>query len=205
MIILPFVLSAVAGYLIGSMAFSVWIARARGVNIFDVGSGNPGATNVLRSLGRGPGYLCFLLDALKGALAVACGFYFGQLGNGYGEAVAITALLFAILGHSFSVFIGFRGGKGVATTVGGLCALLPMVFLIAAVVWLAVFFLSRYVSLASLALGVSLPIAALLTGQSGLAVGLCLVLAVLITVRHRSNIRRLMAGTENRMERKRNH
>ena len=114
------------------------------------------------------------------------------------EGMGIVALLGAIIGHSFSVFLRFRGGKGVATTVGGLLALMPWVMLIGAVLWLIVFFSFRYVSLASLVLGVSLPVSAALLGMDRLSIGFCAALAILILVRHISNIRRLLAGTENR-------
>jgi len=125
------------------------------------------------------------------------------IGGGWGEGrelCGILGLAGAILGHSFSFFLGFRGGKGVATTVGGLLVLLPLVMLIGLVVWLAVFYTTRYVSLASLLLGVSLPISALfLASRVGLV--LCLILALLILVRHRTNIQRLLAGTESRASR----
>lgn len=192
--------SALLGYGVGSISFAVLIARSRGIDIFKVGSGNPGATNVLRSLGKGAGYTCFVLDALKGVVAVL-------LGHGMaivlrvpeqGAWFATVGLLAAILGHSFSAFLRFRGGKGVATTVGGLLALMPVVMLVGAGCWLAVFFTTRYVSLASIVLGVSLPVSAWISGGSRLQVLLCGFLAILILVRHRANIRRLMAGTENR-------
>ncbi len=190
--------SLAAGYLVGSISFAVLMAKAKGVDIFAVGSGNPGATNVMRTLGKPYGYTCFLLDALKGVAAVliANGLAL-QLGGG-AQLAGIIALLGAILGHSFSVFLRFRGGKGVATTVGGLFALMPPVILVGAAIWLVVFFIWRYVSLASLALGVSLPLSAWIFYDDPRAVGFCVFLMVLIIVRHRSNIQRLLAGTENR-------
>lgn len=191
-------LAAIAGYLLGSISFAVLIARSRGVDIFKVGSGNPGATNVLRALGKKWGYLCFLLDAFKGVAAVLIGFGLATRFGGHPEYLAVVVLLFAILGHSFSLFLRFRGGKGVATTIGGLLALMPMVFLIGAILWLVVFYSTRYVSLASLVLGASLPISAWFTNASTLGLILCLALAILIAVRHRSNIQRLLNGTENR-------
>jgi glycerol-3-phosphate acyltransferase PlsY len=192
-------IALVSGYLLGSVPFAVLIARLNGIDIFRVGSGNPGATNVMRALGRGWGYGCFALDAFKGMAAVLAGRGLAAYaGLGDGELCAIAGLLGAILGHSYSLFLRYRGGKGVATTVGGMFALLPAVMLLAALVWLVVFYAWRYVSLASLALGVSLPVAALAFGASRTAVLLCLFLAVLITVRHRANIRRLLAGSENR-------
>lgn len=185
------------GYLLGSISFAVLIARSAGVDIFRVGSGNPGATNVLRVLGKPRGYACFLLDALKGAVAVLAGI--GLSGGAAGpETLGVLALMGAILGHSFPVFLRFRGGKGVATTIGGLLVLVPWVLLIGLAVWLVVFYSSKYVSLASLCLGVSLPVSSFLLGNSVLMNGVTLLLALLIGVRHRSNIQRLLAGTENR-------
>lgn len=190
--------SLVAGYLIGSISFAVLLARMRGVDIFTIGSGNPGATNVMRACGKPFGYACFLLDAFKGiaAVLVAAGLA-GESGEGASLA-GIVALLGAILGHSYSVFLGFRGGKGVATTVGGLLALLPWVMVTGAVVWLVVFFLSRYVSLASIALGLSLPVSSFFLYPDPRVLIFCSFLCVLIILRHRSNIQRLLAGTENR-------
>lgn len=193
--------SLAAGYFVGSISFAVLIAKAKGVDIFAVGSGNPGATNIMRTLGKPFGYSCFILDALKGVVAVLIGY--GLATQFGGEFLAgVVALLGAILGHSFSIFLQFRGGKGVATTVGGLFTLLPLVMLVGAVIWLIVFFISKYVSLASLALGVSLPVSAWFIYEDPRAFGFCLFLAVLIVIRHRSNIQRLLAGTENRAGRK---
>ncbi|MFW6352778.1 MAG: glycerol-3-phosphate 1-O-acyltransferase PlsY [Verrucomicrobiota bacterium] len=197
--------SLVAGNLLGSISFAVLIARARGVDIFKLGSGNPGATNILRNLGKKAGYTCFLLDAFKGIAAALLGLALARLASeATGEAVnaelcAILGLAAAIVGHSFSLFLGFRGGKGVATTVGGLLVILPWVMLIGIALWLVVFFATRYVSLASLTLGLSLPVAAFfLPSVSPLGLGLCIVLALLIVVRHRANIQRLWKGTEHR-------
>ncbi len=191
-------LAGAAGYLIGSVSFAVLLAKARGVDIFAVGSGNPGATNVLRVLGRPYGYACFTLDALKGAGAVLLGKGMALQGGLDPQGAGLVALLGAILGHSFSVFLKFRGGKGVATTVGGLFALLPPVMLVGALLWLVVFFLSRYVSLASIVLAVSLPVSALLLRLDTYLVLFCALLAAIIIVRHRANIRRLLDGTEPR-------
>jgi acyl phosphate:glycerol-3-phosphate acyltransferase len=194
--------SLAAGYLIGAIPFAVLIARSRGVDIFKVGSGNPGATNVLRTLGKPAGYICFVLDAFKGTAAVLIGWGMASMWGSNGEWLAIAALVGAIAGHSFSIFLRFRGGKGVATTVGGLLALLPAVILVGVVLWLIVFYASRFVSLASIVLGLSLPFSALFFGESRLAIGLCLVLTLLILIRHRTNIDRLLKGTENRIPRR---
>lgn len=190
--------SLLVGYLLGSIPFAVFIARGHGVDIFTLGSGNPGATNVLRNLGKKAGYTCFLLDAGKGIAAAGLGFLFARFSSGANaELLAILGLIGAILGHSFSLFLKFRGGKGVATTVGGLFVIMPIVLLIGVGLWILLFYSTRYVSLASLGLGLSLPISAFFF-ESQLALILCLALCVLLFVRHRANIQRLLNGTENR-------
>jgi acyl phosphate:glycerol-3-phosphate acyltransferase len=191
------------GYLTGAIPFAVLIARSQGVDIFKAGSGNPGATNVLRVLGKRAGYTCFLLDAGKGIAAVLMARGLGgYLDGDYDSLLKIVALMGAILGHSFSVFLRFRGGKGVATTIGGIFAIMPPVMLVGLVLWLIVFYISGYVSLASIVLGVSLPFAAIFSGRTWLEVLFSLLIAVVIVVRHRSNIQRLIAGTENRAKHK---
>ena len=190
-----------AGYLLGSVPFAVIIGRVKGVDILKAGSGNPGATNVKRAVGKGAGNLCFVLDALKGTLTAG----WPQVvlaGVSNPLILGIIGLLAAIMGHSFSLFLNFRGGKGVAVTMGGLLVLMPWVLLIGLLVWLAVFFASRYVSLASMALGLSLPLSGWALHQPMEGILLSILLAALIIIRHRSNIGRLLAGTENRSERK---
>lgn len=193
---LPFVV----GYLLGSMLFAVPVAKRWGVDIFKVGSGNPGATNVKRSVGKLPGNIVFACDALKGFFASLWPLFVFE-----GEAAVYAQLAGfagALLGHSFSCFYRFKGGKAVSTTIGGLLAIMPLAILPALLVWLAVFYVSRYVSLASLALGLSLPLAAWLLGEGPAKIGLGAVVCVLLFVRHRSNIVRLCNGTESRFERK---
>ena len=187
------------GYFVGSISFAVLISKTRGVDIFTVGSGNPGATNVLRVLGGISGFGCFLLDAAKGVAAVLIGVGIAHQSGLNPQAMGIAGLLGAIFGHSFSIFLKFRGGKGVATTVGGLFALIWQVMLVGVILWIISFLISRYVSLSSIVLGISLPLSALFFKVDRLSLGLCLVIAALIIVRHRSNIQRLLAGTENRV------
>lgn len=193
-------LTAGIGYLIGAIPFAVIIARFKGANIFDLGSGNPGATNVLRNLGKPAGYTCFLLDALKGFVAASwpC-FVFPE----QAALFSVVGLLAAILGHSFSVFIGFRGGKGVATTIGGLLAVNWLMILIAVGVWLVVFYIWKYVSLASICMALSLPLSSFLLQDRPLPEKvLVAALAILIVVRHKSNIIRILQGTEHRFLKK---
>lgn len=189
-------LSCGAGYLLGSLSSATLIARRHGVDIFKEGSRNPGATNVKRVLGKAAGNTVFVLDFLKGSAAVAIPLLAAS--PEYREILGILALLAAILGHSFSIFMRFRGGKGVAVTMGGLIVLSPVVVLIGIAVWLIAFFSLRYVSLASILFGLSLPISSYFRGESNWVFGFCVLIAALIVVRHKSNIVRLKKGTENR-------
>ncbi len=217
-------IAAVVGYLLGALPWGYLVARAHGVNIFAVGSCNPGATNVRRTLGKGPGNLVFALDVLKGAVAVgwirALDLWArSALGNAEGEwtmavagvpvfssstvlAGSLAGLVGALLGHSFSCFTGFRGGKGVATASGGLLVLMPLATLIAAVAWIVTFFASRYVSLASIVAALVLPLVAWMLGRPSAVVILAALIGVFVVVRHRANIARLVAGTENKFVKK---
>jgi glycerol-3-phosphate acyltransferase PlsY len=197
-----FIVTALFGYLLGSIPFAVIIAKRHGVDILKVGSGNPGATNVKRSVGKGPGNLCFALDAVKGLLAALLPMLYFGIGGEWGAEMGVVGLVGALLGHSFSVWIRFKGGKGVATSVGGLLALCPHVIITSLLLWLAVFYWKRYVSLASLVLATSLPIASWLYGTPAIIFWISLALCILLFVRHRENIVRLYHGTENKFEKK---
>jgi glycerol-3-phosphate acyltransferase PlsY len=208
---------ALLGYLIGSVNFAVLVAKKHGVDILKEGSGNPGATNVKRVLGKGPGNLVFALDALKGFVGAGLPTLVGYVIASQGIALVIPGDAFVhgvagfvgtLLGHCFSCFLGFKGGKGVASTIGGLLVLLPVPILIGAAIWGLVFLLSRYVSLASIALGVSLPLSCwLLPLFTPLKFGqpqfwFAAAIAAFNVWTHRSNIGRLLAGTENRFVKK---
>ncbi|MFT3869983.1 MAG: glycerol-3-phosphate 1-O-acyltransferase PlsY [Nibricoccus sp.] len=221
---LPLLIAAVVGYILGALPFGYVVARAKGINIFEHGSKNPGATNVKRVLGEkfGPagkrlGNLVFFLDALKGAVATGWPlvwlWYVRTVIHESGNAVvavsesryfilAVTDLVAALLGHSFSCFTKFKGGKGVATAAGGFMVLMPFAMLISFGVWIATFYASRYVSLASILAAVALPIAAFFLHQPPLLLGLAVVIAAFVVIRHKANIQRLMNGTENRFVKK---
>ena len=194
--LLPFVIVAVAGYLLGSLPFGWIVARARGVNIFEVGSRNPGATNVRRTLGAGAGNLVFVLDLLKGS--IASGWPLLAMPPGNREACCVAGLVAAMIGHSFSCFTGFKGGKGVATGAGGFLVLMPQVTLIAAAVWALLFFSIRYVSLASIAAALTIPVGAYFFNEPLVLIAAAAAAAIFVIVRHRANISRLIRGTENR-------
>jgi glycerol-3-phosphate acyltransferase PlsY len=182
------------------------VARSRGVNIFEVGSRSPGATNVGRVLGKWPRNIVFALDALKGAAAAGWPLLvvWGAAGAfNVPSLLGFVGLGFAIVGHSFSCFTRFRGGKGVSTAAGGLMLLMPQVALVSAAVWLCVFFATRYVSLASILAALSLPVTAVLSGAGKLSVGVTSVIALFVVAMHRTNVARLLGGTERRFERKR--
>ena len=187
-------LITIIGYFLGAISFAVIIARSKGVDIFKEGSGNPGATNVKRILGKKWGYTVFALDALKGFTAARLPLMFYD-----DDRLAVIGLIAAILGHSFSVFLKFRGGKGVATTIGGLLALMCPVVLIGLFVWLIIFYTKKIVALASIFFAVSLPLSAyFIYGTEEPRFYLSAVLALFIVARHRSNIIRIFSGNENK-------
>jgi len=195
----------IIGYLIGSIPWAVIIAKRAGVDIFSVGSGNPGATNVLRTLGKPMGYSVFVLDFLKGVLAV-CWFQFPLFSFSGDLTLGLWGLPAAVVGHTYPIFTGFRGGKGVATAMGGLLAVMPACLLVGLFVWLLTFYLTKYVAVASIAFGLSLPVCSLVFSASDQGVVgqtmLAFVVMGWIVWRHRSNLARLRAGTENRFEKK---
>ena len=218
-------------FLLGSIPFGLIIARAKGIDIRQHGSGNIGATNVLRVIGKKYGISCLFLDALKGfiptVVAISCIRYAGMhnplaipgLAAFSQEFTIQTAQIFqvltglsAVLGHNYSPWIAFRGGKGIATSAGVLIALMPAAIVIIIVVWSAVFLISKYVSLASIVAAAILPLLTLYgswfhgkiqdgTWNKALFV-FTLIMAILAIWKHRGNITRLRQGTENRFVRK---
>ena len=187
-----------AGYLLGSIPFGVVIARvASDVDLRRVGSGNIGATNVLRAVGKGAAALTLLGDIGKGALAVGLARWTGA------SAPLVAAVgLAAVLGHLFPVWAGFRGGKGVATTLGVVLGAMPIVGGLLLVIWLAVAAITRYSSLAALVATATIPLLAWLVDGRPAMIGLSGALLVLVVVRHRENIGRLLAGTEGKIGQK---
>jgi glycerol-3-phosphate acyltransferase PlsY len=193
--------SALIGYLLGSLPFGYLVARAHGVDIFKVGSGNPGATNVKRTLGARAGNTVLGLDVLKGALATAWPLL-PVLAAPDARLLGLVGIIAAVLGHSFSVFTGFRGGKGVATAAGGLFVLIPAACAIAGVTWVVVFYAFRYVSLASILAAVAVIAASWLLPYHVAIRIVATALGLFVILRHRENITRLLAGTESRFTRK---
>ena len=198
------VLAAGLGYLSGSIPWGLWIGQwLRNIDVREHGSRNLGATNVYRVLGPGLGLLTLVLDVLKGAMPVFLVPALSQMDAfpGGEEWCAVTVALAAVLGHVFTAFAGFRGGKGVATTVGVLMALAPLAFAVFAVAFVVTLALTRYVSLASTVGAVTFCIAMLFIAPRGASSPiflLGLVLAGLVVLRHRDNYRRLARGEERR-------
>lgn len=207
--IVPLLIAAVVGYLLGALPFGYLVAKAKGVNIFEVGSKNPGATNVRRVLGHGPGNLVLFLDAAKGALAVGMFPALHAVAPQYCSLDAdgllilkITGLVAAILGHSFSCFTGFKGGKSVATGAGGFLVLFPLGMGIGFIIFAVTLALSRYVSLASMLAASSLPFAAFAFKQPSPVISIAAMVAAFVIYRHRANLARIRAGTESKVGQK---
>jgi len=175
----------------GSIPFGLLFARwLAGVDPRQVGSGNIGATNAMRAGGRKVGVLTLVADMLKGALPVAVSLSLGE------PLVTAVVVLAAVLGHLFPVWLGFRGGKGVATMLGVMAVWQPLAAVAAVVTWLLFYSIGRYVSLASMVAGVVPTLLLMLTGHNSLDVLVAAVLSLLLVARHRANIERLMRGEE---------
>jgi len=205
---LIFLLSILCAYLIGSIPFGHIAGLCYGVDIRTKGSGNIGATNVYRVLGKKPGIIVFLLDAMKGIAAVrvvpqGVAFVLGGVeAVPPGVFVILACAVFVFLGHTFPVWLRFKGGKGVATGLGLAIGIAPFSALVALAVWIAVFAASRYVSLASIFAAVVLGAAAWFLDNSAeprnYAPAVICALALFVIIKHKSNIKRLLSGTENR-------
>ncbi len=184
----------VIGYMLGTIPSGYLVAKLHGVNIQQVGSGNIGATNVLRALGVVPAVIVVVLDPLKGAVATAL-----PLLLGVGPWGAALAGLAVVLGNNFNVLLGFRGGKGIATSIGVMLVLEPLVALFCIVLGVFTILVSRYVSLGSLVGMVALPLFLIARGSHPAYLLLGFALTALAVVRHLANVRRLMAGSESRL------
>jgi glycerol-3-phosphate acyltransferase PlsY len=198
------------GYFFGSFPPGYFAGRMSGVDIRAVGSGNIGATNVLRVLGKRWGYAVFFMDAFKGFAAVRLTLFIAHrlpFAQAYAEYFAILAAVSCVVGHSFPVWLRFKGGKGVATSAGALFGLMPLAVVIVFLIWVIVFEITRYVSVASVIAASCLPIVVALFMRWKMieSVGflyLSTVMTLLVIWRHRSNFSRLRSGTEQRFTRK---
>lgn len=207
---LAFAVVVIGSYLLGSIPFGYLAGRIAGIDIRNCGSGNIGATNVIRTLGKGYGYPVFAADFLKGFGAVQISIWIAARAQPEWislEMFGIVAAISSVLGHSFPVWLYFKGGKGVATSGGALFGLAPVAALVGAAIWVITFLLTRYVSVASVTATAALPLIILLTtwlskttGKSLFYSSVCL--AAVVIWRHRSNLLRLIRGTEPRFTRK---
>lgn len=201
---------ALAAYLLGSIPSGYLAGRARGIDIRSVGSGNIGATNAFRILGKTAGTIVLVADGLKGWMAVALlpefiSHLFLPASDSVSvrdwEYLRIVAGASVILGHNYTCWLKFKGGKGVATTAGVLAALVPWAFVLCLGIWLFVCFVTRYVSVGSIVAAVALPFITAFF-YSWLMTGVTLLMGALAIYKHKANIKRLMNGTENRIGRK---
>jgi glycerol-3-phosphate acyltransferase PlsY len=201
--VLSYIVTALIAYLLGSIPTGYLVAKARGIDIRTVGSGNIGATNAFRILGKGAGSFVLFADALKGwvAVTVVAPIVVNIFPGAPLEYLRIAGGVAAILGHNYTCWLHFKGGKGIATSAGVLVALVPWALLIILCTWIVLFVATRYVSVASIVASFTLPFATWFT--TGRDVGLTVVtgaLAALAIYKHRKNIQRLREGTENRIE-----
>jgi glycerol-3-phosphate acyltransferase PlsY len=203
---LGYLFATIVGYLLGSCPNGLIVSKSHGIDVRNFGSGNIGATNVLRVLGHKWGYLVFALDSLKGLLAVVFAFWISVrlgLDDSSQTIAAILAGVACILGHSFPVWLRFKGGKGVATSAGVLLGLMPLAVVSVFIVWLVLFKTTRYVSLASIGAALALPIFVTVylhfrpEAETSLLI-FSIIIAAVVVWRHRSNIRRLLQGKEQR-------
>ncbi|MBT8046358.1 MAG: glycerol-3-phosphate 1-O-acyltransferase PlsY [Pontiella sp.] len=190
---------AVIAYLFGAVPFGLLIAKSQGIDIRNEGSGNIGATNVFRVVGKEWGITTFVLDALKGFIPA---YFFPIIGN----VDPVYGVLFgfaAIVGHSFPVYLNFKGGKGVATSAGMLLGVAPLAVGVGFLTWIICMVVSRYVSVSSMVAAVAVAATVWIRGDKALVVNIALsVLAILVIWLHRDNIKRLLNGTETRLGKK---
>jgi acyl phosphate:glycerol-3-phosphate acyltransferase len=207
---LVFAAVALVSYLLGSIPAGYIAGRIAGIDIRHAGSGNIGATNVTRVLGKRYGYPVFIVDFLKGLMAVSLSILIEKRAQPISaptELFGIVAAISSVIGHAFPVWLSFKGGKGVATSMGALFGLMPFMALIGIAVWVITFEVTRYVSVASMTAALAVPISISILmplKQTGGAVLLyfSICLAALVIFRHRSNLSRLVRGTEPRFKRK---
>ena len=198
-----FILSVLSAYIIGSFPTSFILTKAlKGIDIRQVGSKNAGATNVFRAAGKLPALITLIVDILKGFLvvtAIANFFYSLEPSLDY-DFYRVFLGLAAVCGHIWPVFLKFKGGKGVATTLGVALGIAPIILLPSFVIWLAVFFISNYVSLASIASLISFPIIAALFNYPFYTILFSVVISSIVIYKHKENIHRLLKGEENKVK-----
>lgn len=192
----------IVAYFIGSISFGAIVARRYNKNIFEIGSCSPGATNVKRTIGASAGNLVFVLDFLKGFIPCWIMTHFFSIEHHFNLKLAICSLIGILIGHSFSIFHHFRGGKGVASSMGGILAIIPRTFIIGIMVWLVIFHATRIVSFASLCFAFTILLTTYLFGYPIECIALATILNIIIFWRHKDNIVRLAKGTEYKFTKK---
>jgi acyl phosphate:glycerol-3-phosphate acyltransferase len=205
-----FAIGLIISYLLGSIPAGYLAGRIARADIRTMGSGNIGATNVTRVLGKRYGYPVFVIDFLKGLIAVRLSILLAkqmQLPETLTQLIGIIAAVACVVGHAFPVWLRFKGGKGVATSAGALSGLMPLAALVGGVIWFAAFKMTRYVSVASITAAIALPIIIFIVlsrseGHGGILFYFSICLAALVVLRHRSNLVRLANGTEPRFQRR---
>jgi len=202
--ILSYIVVAIAAYLLGSIPSGFLVARARGIDIRAVGSGNIGAANTFRAIGRSAGIFVLLMDALKGFAAVKLCYLILPLFHVTDPGAAIhyrvVAGIFAVLGHNYTCWLSFKGGKGIATTGGVYLALVPWSVLCGVIAFVLGMVITRFTSVGSMLAAIVLTLVVCLTQQDLTLKIVTIALCVLAILKHRTNIQRLMAGTENRIQ-----
>ncbi len=200
-----YIIVSIIAYLLGSISFSIIISKKMaGFDVREKGSGNAGATNVLRSVGKKAAILTLICDCLKGVLAILVAFVVGKIAKNLDESLLIQlAGVFVILGHTFPVFFKFKGGKGVATSLGVLLMTNWQIGLICLVFALVLMALTRFVSLGSIGAAILFPVLTVFIHTNYLVNGnyiiFAIILAVLVVFNHRTNVQRLLAGKENKL------
>ncbi len=212
--VLAYILTALGAYLLGSIPFGFLVAKAKGIDIRSVGSGNIGATNAMRVLGKPAGIFVLLADAAKGFIACVLGGLISHWASDLDyfddgfyvllERFMLVAGIFAVLGHNYTCWLKFKGGKGIATTAGVYLALAPWALLVGLVVFILAVLLTKYVSVGSIAAAIALPVTVWVMTPQNLFLGIVTTaLGALAIYKHKGNIQRLIAGTENRLGKKR--
>lgn len=203
MSIIGYIAVSVVAYLLGSIPTGFLVAKARGVDIRSVGSGNIGAANTFRAIGKTAGILVLIIDALKGFVAVWSAnliLKFFDVPESQMEPCRVVAGAFAVIGHNYTCWLHFKGGKGIATSGGAYLALAPLSVLYALLAFIAGFGLTRITSVGSILAAITLPTAVYFTQHDWTLRIVTITLGVLALFRHRGNIKRLIAGTENRVQ-----
>ncbi|TAH42951.1 MAG: glycerol-3-phosphate 1-O-acyltransferase [Bacteroidetes bacterium] len=204
MLTLPNIIGLILAYLVGSIPSAVWVGRQfYGIDVREFGSGNAGATNTFRVLGKKPGIAVLIMDVLKGFLAVKLAYIVGDYSSDSPEFIdfELALAVCGLMGHIFPVYVGFRGGKGIATMLGILIGVHPQAALICAIVFIITLILSGYISLSSMMAGITFPVVIMVFYSTNSSINIfSLAVAVIILVTHQRNIERILSKEESRIK-----